>query len=242
MLGLKYNCRKTEKYLSYRIDSPLSKAVEKKVAAHLETCPQCREKQVFFHELKELAGSLENHTPPNYIWERISLRLEHPWGDEEERGFRRLYGKLFSRFPVREINFAGAVVTSILIMFLCLVPGGRSDYSSAPTGRGVQAKEIDSGRDFLSLYMMADDDRYPMEVREYYLNQLEGLNQKIKMVKAALDKFPENRHIKAHLAMAYEAKIRLYNHLGSIDNYKEKRLFEDYSNYQRGDNDDILAR
>ena len=242
MLGLKYNCRKTEKYLSDGIDSPLSPSVEKKVAAHLVVCSECREKQTFYHELKKLAGSLVDKTPPNYIWERISLRVEHPWGDEEDRGFRRFFGKLITCLPVRRINFAGAVATSILIMFLSLVPGGRSDYSSAPTGRSVQAEDFDSGNDFLSLYMMADDDRYPMEVREYYLNQLEGLNQKIKMVKTALDRFPENRHIKAHLAMAYEAKIRLYHHLGSIDNHKPKRPFEDYSNRQRGDNDDILAR
>jgi len=43
---------------------------------------------------------------------------------------------------------------------------------------------------------------------------MEGLNQKIKTIKSALEHYPQNSHIKAQLALAYRQKIELYAEIG----------------------------
>lgn len=213
MLALGNKCHRIRRLLSDRIDAPLSDRAEKKVMAHLESCSDCREEFAFYEELKETAASLDKISPPPYLWERISVGLdEHPWGDEEiirpePRGFggRSLTGK---------INFAGAVLSLVLIAVLSLSPGGASHESGAvyqsAAGRNTPSSDIE----YVSLYLMANQNRFPSEVRDYYLGHIEGLNQKINTIKSALDRYPQNNHIKAQLAMVYKQKIELYTSMG----------------------------
>jgi hypothetical protein len=72
--------------------------------------------------------------------------------------------------------------------------------------------------EYVSIYMMANQDKFPSEVRDYYLGQIEGLNKKIKTIKSALERYPKNQHINAQLAMTYKQKIDLYSQMGLLHN------------------------
>ena len=198
--------------MSDGLDNPLSDRADRKVMTHLESCPECREEFAFYRELKEAASSMANAPAPQYLWERISISLdEHPWGEDEwipsERGFavRTMSGRL---------NLAGAFLSLVLVAVLSLSPGGASHRSGPVFQSSRHTPNLSRDIEYVSLYLMANQDKFPSEVREYYLSQIEGLNQRIKTIKSALERYPQNNHIKAQLAMIYKQKIELYGKIG----------------------------
>ena len=105
----------------------------------------------------------------------------------------------------------------MLIVVLCLMPGGGIGENGSSEKSGLQAGEVDAHLEYLSLYMVANSDQFPTEVREYYLGQIEGLDQKIRMIKSALNRFPHNHRVQAQLARTYQRKLALYRNLGITD-------------------------
>jgi hypothetical protein len=213
MFWSRNRCPNIQRLLSGRVDEPLSARAEKRVQAHLSKCPECRETLAFFEELKNTAGDLETMAPPLYLWERISVELdEHPWGDEETAPVQSNISG--SRAMTRRINFAGALLSLILVASLSLIPGGVSHESRAVHSSVLGNNGNSDDLEYVSLYLMANQNRFPAEVRHYYLNQMEGLNRKIKTIKSALELYPQNHNIKAQLAYVYRQKIELYEKLG----------------------------
>jgi hypothetical protein len=215
MFCFKDKCQRIQRLLSERLDAPLSARAEQKVLKHLAECDECREAMAFFEELKQTASALDTVPPPTYLWERVSVQLdEDPWGEDElshpsVREKRALFGSLKDA-----IDMTGAVVGFALIAVLCLLPGSASENSMATYSDTVRAEEYSPDVEYLSLYMMTNQERFPKEVRDYYLNLLDGLNQTIKKIKSTLDRFPQNRHIQSQLTMVYEKKIELYRQMG----------------------------
>lgn len=216
MFGKGNKCRHIRRLLSDRVDAPLAASEERRVKTHLAICPECREEFDFYQELKETAARMENVAPPAHLWERINIALdEHPWGEEEKippprPGFRWSPSRALSG----RINLAGAVLSLILVAALALSPGGISREARNVHQMSATVKDAQPGVEYISLYLMANRDRFPTEVRSYYLEHMEGLNQKIKTIKSALERYPQNTHIKAQLAMAYRQKIELYGEMG----------------------------
>ncbi len=211
MFALGGKCRRVKRLLSHRIDAPLSAKDEAGIRAHLAECRNCREELGFYKHLKKSAHTLEPDNPPPCLWERISLKLdEHPWGDEGLPSNNRISSAW-------RINLAGMFTSCLLIIFLCLLPGVEVENDGCPAGGLARAEEFNSNIEYLSLYMMANGDMFPLEVRDYYLNQVQALDHKIKMIKSALDRFPENHRIKTQLATAYAHKIALYRRIGAVN-------------------------
>jgi len=211
MFALGGKCRRVKRLLSDRIDAPLSAKDEARIRAHLAKCRNCREELAFYKRLKKSSHKLEPDTPAPCLWERISLKLdEHPWGDEGLPSNNRASSAW-------RINLAGMFTSCLLITFLCLLPGAKVENDGYPTGELARAEEFNSNIEYLSLYMMANGNMFPPEVRDYYLNQVQALNQKIKMIKSALDRFPENRRIKTQLATTYAHKIAIYRRIGTVN-------------------------
>ncbi len=211
-------CHRVKRLISAGIDDPLSNADEAKVLAHVAFCQDCREEMAFYNRLRKNLADLEMKQPPRYLWERISLQLdEHPWGSNAE-GETNYAQKLVPGWSaLRGTNLSSIIVCCILIAFLCLFPGMEAIQTDSDVPESAQAGELDPNLEYLSLYMIANHDIFPDQVREYYLTQLESLEGKIKMIKAALDRFPGNRRIRAQLAMVYRHKLALYQHIGVVD-------------------------
>ena len=212
MFGMGNKCRRIRRLLSDRVDAPLPARAERKVAAHLENCPECRDEYAFYQELKENATHLQNSPPPAYLWERISLAVdEHPWGEDE--GFSDESSRPAAIGLTGKINWAAAILSIALVAVLSLSPGGVPHESRLTHGTGMPGS---ASRDieYVSLYLMANQDKFPEPVRDYYIGHMEGLNQKIETIKSALERYPQNNHIKAQLAMAYRQKIELYKEMG----------------------------
>ena len=223
MFRFENRCNRIRRLLSDRMDAPLAARDEQRVQAHLIRCPACRREMAFYEEIKKTARALEAVNPPDYLWDRISVELEvDPWGGGEYSRGQSRWGLLPGFALAGKINFVGAVLSFMLIAVLCLLPGGDGEKGLA-NGTAVQAREMDAHLEYLSLYMIANGDRYPSEVREYYLGQMEGLDQKIRMIKSALNRFPENHRIQAQLARAYQSKIDLYRRIG-IANLEQQAL------------------
>ncbi|MEZ5359943.1 MAG: zf-HC2 domain-containing protein [Candidatus Zixiibacteriota bacterium] len=205
-------CTRIKRLLSERVDEALSPRLEKKVRRHLCECEQCRQEAAFYENIKLSAAKLDDVQPPDYLWERISLSIdEHPWGEEKR-------GTVNSGFSWRSllfgsINYTGAALTFALIAVLCFMPGGSTDTKS-DSGTSIRAEEIDTDMTYISLYMMSHDDRFPYEVRDYYLNKLVTLDRQITTIKMALEKYPNNRQVREQLARAYAQKLQMYEQMG----------------------------
>jgi hypothetical protein len=213
MFVFKDKCHRIRRLLSERADGPLSTKAEKKVRTHLEKCRECREEFAFYQELKEVAANLHNVPPPQYLWERIAVGLdEHPWGEEEVRPSNPGWAPGWALN--RKINFAGAVLSLILIAALSFSPEEISQESRAVYSSPVSQRNQATDLGYVSLYLMTNRDKFPAEVREHYLGHIEGLNKKIWTIKSALERYPQNKHIMAQLAMTYRQKIKLYEEMG----------------------------
>lgn len=215
MFPLINKCRRFKRSISDRLEEPLSRKDETRLWQHLAACNDCRKEMAFYQDLKAAAGKMENRTPPAYLWERINVQLEeHPWGEEDD-----LRSGFWDKFRpglagLRSVNLSSALVGFVLLIVLCLFPGlDRIDENSVSPVT-AHARELDANLSYLSLYMIANGDMFPDQVREYYLTQLRTLDGKIMMIKDALDRFPENRRIRAQLAMAYAHKLAIYKRIG----------------------------
>jgi hypothetical protein len=215
MLGHHYTCRRIRRLLSDRVDGALPPGKDRRVKLHLASCPDCREEFAFYQDLKRLAAESPAVTPPACLWERINLRIdEHPWGSGDDP-VACIDRQSSVRRPItRVINYAGAVLSFVLISMLCLHSGNSVGTLGTPYAAAAHADRYDASVFYASLYMMADPDRFPTEVRNHYLGYIEGLDRKIETIKSALDRYPENRQIKAQLALAYKEKIQVYQQMG----------------------------
>lgn len=218
MFRFDHKCRRIRQLLSDRLDGPLSPADERRVQNHLIRCPECRQEMTFYRQIKETAESIEDVTPPDYLWDRISVEIDiDPWGGCEPSFLQKLWRQVTAFSPTGKINFAGIVLSCMLVIILCLLPGGGTGEDNQPDNALAQADEVDAHLEYLSLYMTAKGDQFPSTVRNYYLGQIEGLDQKIRMIKSALNRFPENKRVKAQLAIAYQHKLALYHRMGLTD-------------------------
>ncbi|MCP4567008.1 MAG: hypothetical protein GY841_05445 [FCB group bacterium] len=236
MFRIGYKCRRIRQLLSDRIDGPLAPAEECRVQKHLTHCPECREELAFYRQIRETAESIEEVTPPDYLWDRISVEIDiDPWGGQKPTLLQKLWKWVAVFSPTGKINFAGIVLSCMLISVLCLLPGGGNGNSNQPDNALAQAEEIDAHLEYLSLYMTAKGDQFPSTVRNYYLGQIEGLDQKIRMIKSALNRFPENKRVRAQLAVAYQHKLALYHRMGLTDVDRLPIQAGGRSIYERGD-------
>lgn len=225
MFRVTRNCTHYRRLLSDHIDKPLSERKERRLARHLATCPKCREELAFYADLKEQASQLDRGTPPSYLWERIASRLdEHPWGEEQPTPAALGNGRPWAL--TRVINVAGAVATLALVTALIISPirQAQGDGAVPPASNTAMSSDVKNA----SLYMLANRDKFPDEVREYYVNWLSGIDRQIKTIKSALDRYPENRQIQAQLAYAYTNKLRLYRRIQSPVSYDEMARFTGY--------------
>jgi len=213
MLGFAYRCRHIRRLLSDRVDAPLSPRDEKRVAAHMEKCEDCRAEYEFYVDLKAAADGMELARPPAYLWERIAVQLdEHPWGEDQNRpGIR---GAL-AGFVNGSFGYVGAIVSVALILLIGGIPAGFQRQAANPYVPAAHATMLQSDLQNLSAFMIVNGDLFPAEVQDYYLRHAEGLDQQIRTIKSALAHYPNNRQIQAQLAIAYEQKIRLYRELES---------------------------
>lgn len=218
MFRFDYKCRRIRQLLSDRLDGPLSPADERRVQRHLTRCADCREEASFYAQIKETAESIDDVTPPEYLWDRISVEIDiDPWGGRRPSLLQKLWKRVSAYSPAGKINFAGIVLSCMLITMLCLLPGGGTGEDGQPDNALAQAEEVDAHLEYLSLYMTAKGDQFPSTVRDYYLGQIEGLDHKIRMIKSALNRYPQNKRVKAQLALAYQHKLALYHRMGLTD-------------------------
>ncbi len=213
MVSFAYTCRRIERLLSDRVDAPLSSRDEERVTAHLEKCEACRSEYAFYVDLKTAAGEMEQVRPPAYLWERIAVQLdEHPWGEDQNRPgiLTVLAGFIHGHF-----RLVGAVVSVALILMIGGLPAGFQRQAPNPYVPAAHKTLLGNDLQNLSAFMIANGDRFPTEVQDYYLRHAEGLDQQIRTIKSALAHYPNNRQMQAQLAMAYGQKIRLYQELES---------------------------
>lgn len=205
-------CSRIKRLLSERADEALTARLESKVQRHLCHCEDCRQEAAFYKTIKKTAAELDDVQPPDYLWERISLSVdEHPWGEEKRGSSQQNFSWRSLLFG--SINYAGAALTFALIALFCFMPGGSADTKSE-SGASIRAEELDTDMTNISLYMMSHGDKFPYEVRDYYLNKLVTLDRQINTVKSALERFPNNQQVREQLAKAYAQKLQMYHQMG----------------------------
>lgn len=217
-------CQRIMKLVSENLDSSLSPRAERRISVHLAQCEHCRETADYYREIKTIASDLDNSPAPSYLWERINIQLdEHPWGDE------------ISERTVRT-NWANYAFSLALILILALVPGAAIDDNSGSIGTTAYAREFDPGLENVSLYMASQSDHFPVEVRDYYLTQLQALDGRIRKVKNTLERYPSNRAVREQLTIVYGQKIKLYRELSrsiiDLEPQQSRRLME--TDFDRG--------
>lgn len=217
MLFFNNKCQRIKRLLSDRIDAPLSKRSEIKVEKHLKFCEECQKEVDFYSDLSQISKELDYSQPPDYLWERISLKVdEHPWEDEGNSGSKIQFSFLHSY--KNSIHLAGVVATIFLVIILTLTP----DLSTDMDGNKfqVQAGELDPDVAYVSLFMMSQGDKYPSEVQDYFISQLNGLNEKITYIKSKLESHPHNQEVRLRLAEVYKQKIYIYKRLEIPSKYQ----------------------
>ena len=213
MFRVTRKCAHYKRLISDHIDQPLAGGKQRRLAKHLEKCPECREELAFYADLKSQAARLELATPPAYLWERIACRLdEHPWGEDQPAPLALKSQRRWGWSLNGAIHIAGAAATLALLAAFIINPFEKIDEREAQ----VPTAAVSSGAadiENVSLFMLANREKFPNEVRSFYVNWLSGIDRQIKTIKTALDRYPENKQIQAQLAYAYASKLRLYRQM-----------------------------
>jgi hypothetical protein len=185
------------------------------IESHLAQCPECRAEAAFYRDIKEEAGRMEDRPAPDYIWERIVLQMdEHPWGEGAMRTVARYSIACTQRFLFVRLRPAAFFVAGLTLTLCIAMPSRIPGESEARPLTFVETERTSTA--YLSFLLAMEDDHFPAEIQDYYLSQLGALDQRIRTVKAALQRFPENRAIRAQLIAAYQQKISLYKRLQTV--------------------------
>lgn len=213
-------CRLISRLVSDRLDGSTSGLKSRLIDRHLAKCPACREQAAFFAELKQTAANAPFSRPPEYIWERISLRLdEHPWG-EDRGGLKITAGADQKGMGILWTNMAGALAGIALAFLLGLHSKGGSadDFSQTALAEANSSQSTEN----IGLYMTAHPSQFPMEVRRHYVRWMTGVDRRITRIKTALDHHPGNMLIQAQLAAAYENKVALYRQMSREYGFRQE--------------------
>ncbi|MDD4051974.1 MAG: zf-HC2 domain-containing protein [candidate division Zixibacteria bacterium] len=208
-------CRRVLRLVSMGLDEPLTNGRQRKIEAHLAQCPACRAEAAFYREIKEAAQAIENRPAPDYIWDRIVLQTdEHPWGEGAVESMVRVSIEYARRLLFGRLRPAAVFATGLILALSITMPNQIPGESEARPLTFVEAERTST--EYLSFMLAMESDRFPVEVQDYYLSQLGGLDQRIRTVKTALRRFPENRAIRAQLVAAYQQKITLCRRLQTV--------------------------
>lgn len=211
----KYRCRRVLRLVSMGLDEPLTHRRQRTIEAHLAQCPECRAEAAFYRDIKGAAGAMENRPAPDYIWDRIVLQTdEHPWGEGMVRSTARAAVEHAQRLLFGRLRPAAVFATGLILALSIAMPSRIPGESEARPLTFVEAERTST--EYLSFMLAMEGDRFPAEVQDYYLSQLGALDQRIRTVKTALQRFPENRAIRAQLIAAYQQKISLYKRLQTV--------------------------
>lgn len=208
-------CRRVLRLVSMGLDEPLMDRRQRKIEAHLAVCPACRAEAAFYRDIKEAAGRLDNGPAPDYIWDRIVLQTEeHPWGEGALESTVRKSKEYARRLVFGRLRPAAVFAVGLILALSIALPSQMPGESEARPLTFVEAERTST--EYLSFILAMESDRFPVEVQDYYLSQLGALDQRIRTVKTALQRFPENRAIRAQLIAAYQQKITLYKRLQTV--------------------------
>ncbi len=209
MFGPGHTCKSIDHLIQRGLDEELTTREQRRCDSHLAQCAECRRAESFYRDLKAASGELERVAPPAHLWERIELQLdEHPWGDEDVQTASPRSTRSFW------LDLGGAAAALLLILALTLMPQQSPVVLTADGPVLLQEYTTDVQAAYLSLYMMAQADRFPPEVRDYYLNRIDGLDHKIRTITSMLEQYPHNRVAKVQLAELYQQKLVVYKEIG----------------------------
>ena len=210
----KYKCGRIKRLLSESMDSALTPRQQKRLDNHLAHCADCAESASFYNDLRDWAKTSDKRQAPDYLWERINIRLdEHPWGNDDPVPENKP-GFWSGINPTWRFNLSGALIACLTIFLFGLMSHPRAVPTFYTPADPEQIVEYSSSVNYLSLYMMLRNDTFSDEMRDFYLNQLSALEQNIRMIEETRQRYPQNRRVQAELASAYEKKFMIYCQLG----------------------------
>lgn len=125
-----------ERQLSAYLDNELIADDAQQVRTHLETCAVCREELHRLEHVKQLLGSLPEHTPAAQVWEELRQRIEAP-APRESEGVLEAIRNAFRR-PALAVAAAAFV---ILLIAFPLVKGRIDRLRAAEVGPDVFVRE-----------------------------------------------------------------------------------------------------
>ncbi len=196
--------------LSEYLDGDLSPAERTACAAHLETCPVCRDTLAALAEVRAAVAGLPGIPPSGDLWSGIAERLgTSPLGLAHVAGPRRITASL------RSLAAAAALVavTSGSLVWFALrpsSPGGDSPADSTPAPV-IALAALDASMDpiIADLEQLLRERAASLDpaVLRGIETDLRAINQSLANIRSALAEDPSNGSLNRQLARLLRAKV-----------------------------------
>ena len=194
--------------LSDYLNGDLPRAQQVGMAAHLETCPSCRQALDELRQVSEWAAAYQSSTPPSDPWPVIARRIErHPRGG----GKRQMFGGHRALAAAAAIALVAA--TAVFFRPGPSPPPGGSDAGQPGGGAALPLHPIE--QDYaaaiaeLQRTFSERRDRLDAETLEIVERSLETIDSAMQEAREALARTPGNMLLQDLLTRSVRQKVGL---------------------------------
>jgi tetratricopeptide (TPR) repeat protein len=221
----KLSCSTARKWISESVDGNLSPERVEFLDAHVRGCEPCRKLKDAFAAIREGAGTLEEQSPSENVWNRIqrsmttdriaeqSPRPRKAWSLSVNPRLRPALVSAFALVLILAAVFIGLRQFGIQPATTGLDPSQQFALDKLKEAEGHYRKAIEA----LSAAVSAREADFDPQILAVFQKNLTVVNQSIEAYRQAVLNDPQNFDTRSYLLTAYQEKTDLLNEIMALN-------------------------
>ena len=218
-------CSRARRMISDHIDNQLEDRKLDRLEAHLAICKGCRD---FLAELKALvdqAGDLATAEPSPGAWNPLRRHLTDAFEkDRPKQLWLKKNGPLFffSRYGPKLPVALGALLAFIVLTAISLIIGPHLIHQTKDPGEDALVhfkaaeQHYQMAIEVLKESLPDLDERLPSDLAAVFRDNLDTIDDAIRLCRSATSKHPHNQEANAYLMICYKKKLELLYELRNV--------------------------
>ena len=213
-------CSKAQRLINDHVDNLLEIRDVRSLKEHIQGCPDCRNLLIELGTIVDNAGEMETIEPSRDLWPEIkrqALQKNRKGGIQGKSLLRDFF--IYSRGP----TFALSTLLVIIILIPLIYYGfpyirsqGNDQERIAFEHFRMAEQHYQSAIEALDRVIEFQAVELNPELAEVFKKNLEIIDDSIRICKAAVKEYPENREANKLLLVCYTKKIEILNEIKDI--------------------------
>lgn len=209
----KLSCSTARKWISESVDGNLSPERVEFLDAHVRGCEPCRKLKDAFAAIREGAGTLEEQSPSENVWNRIQRSMTTDRIAEKSLRLRPVLTSAFALVLILAAVFIGLRQFGNQPATTGLDPSQQFALDKLKEAEGHYRKAIEA----LSAAVSAREADFDPQILAVFKKNLTVVNQSIEAYRQAVLNDPQNFDTRSYLLTAYQEKTDLLNEIMALN-------------------------